>query len=168
MALGLDLRPCLRYRYDNGQIGKIQGEGYDTKMSISQELSVQFASTLDTVYLGCALPLGGVIFMVMMSRGHMGVQNALGVLFWLEKALKPWKDTTWSVPKCFPGCPVSSILYCNPVIFSLLPCEKIDLLLFIENKSSLRKESFTQGWHHDLLLPVYQWEHFLNLNNTIR
>ena len=32
--------------------------------------------------------------------------------------------------------------YCNPVVFSLLWCEKIDLLLFIENKISLRQESF--------------------------
>ena len=33
------------------RIGEIQGEGYDTKMSISQEPSVRFTSNLDSVYM---------------------------------------------------------------------------------------------------------------------
>ena len=64
-------------------------------------------------------------------------------------------DTTWSVPKCIPGCSVSCITVVTVIqwYFPSLMGET-DPLLFIENKSSLRQESFTQGCHHDLLCSV--------------
>ena len=54
---------------------------------------------------------------------------------------KTRKDTTWSVPIVFPGCPV--LHNCNPV-FSIL-CEKADSLLLHRKQEFLeRQESFAQ------------------------
>ena len=44
--------------------------------------------------------------MVMMSQGAHGSVKHIGGMFSGRKAKI---DTTWSVPKCFPGCPVSCI-----------------------------------------------------------
>ena len=48
------------------RIGEIQGEGYDTKMSISLEPSVRFTSFLDTVYLRVCPTTRWSCFCVMM------------------------------------------------------------------------------------------------------
>ena len=55
---------------------------------------------------GCALPLGGIVFMAVMSWGVHRSAKCIGGTFSGRKAKI---DTTQSVPKCFPGCPVSHI-----------------------------------------------------------
>ena len=101
---------------------------------------------------GCALPLGGVVFTAITSWGctlvckmHWG---------WFSDR-KTGKDTTWSVPIVFwSDFWMSSVLHdCNPVVFSLLPCEKIDFP-FVSQNSPVGLESFTQGCHHDVLCSV--------------
>ena len=56
--------------------------------------------------LGCALPLGGIIFAAMVSWGAYGCVKCTPGMFSGRKAKI---DTTWSVPIVFPGCPVSCI-----------------------------------------------------------
>ena len=116
---------------------KIQGEGYDTKMSISQEPSVRFASNLDTVYLRvcpttwwrrfCGDDVTGVCMGAWTHRG------------WFS-GRKTRKDTTWSVSIVFPGCPVSCI---TVIQWYSLPFHV--RTMFIENKSSLRSMSSLRG-----------------------
>ena len=84
---------------------------------------------------GCALPLGVIIFMAMMSRGAYRCMKHIQGVFLVEKQ---GKIQPGAFPEVSPGCPMSSIT----VIQYFLPFHV--RTMFIENKSSLRGTSLHQ------------------------
>ena len=88
---------------------------------------------------GYALPLGGIVFVAMMSWGCTQVHKTYWGTFSGRKAKI---DTAWSVPKCFPGCPVSCITVVTVIQWYFLPFHVRKM--FKENKSSLISSSLHQ------------------------
>ena len=79
-----------------------------TKLSISLEPSVRLIQILTQYSSGCALPLGGIIFMQMTLWGAQWcTKNGIGaprmhfMHYFSAWTLKTRKDTTWSVPIWF-------------------------------------------------------------------
>ena len=94
--------------------------------------------------LGCALPLGGIIFMAMMSQGAYGCMKHTPGMFSGRKAKI---DTTWSVPKCF-----LDVQSCITVIQWYFP--SFDGVKQCSKKTRVPSEAVvlcTNGCHHDVL-----------------
>ena len=89
---------------DNGQIGKNIRRGVLTKMAVSWEPSVQFASEFDTVYLRVCPTTRWRLFAAMTSRGAYGCAKRIPDALSGRKGRKARKDITWSVPKCVLKC----------------------------------------------------------------
>ena len=88
----------------------------------------------------------GNIFVWWCHRGVHGCMKCIRGVFWLEKALKPWKDTTWSVPKCVLKCfLVFSVQYVLTVHVNNIPPLMGETMFketqVLGSKSSLRGKS---------------------------
>ena len=126
---------------DNGQIGKNLRRGVIQKWLYLGNCQSDLLQNLTKCSWGCALPLGGIIYMAMMSWGAYWCMKHTQGVFLAEKQGK--------IQPVFPWCPVS----CITVIqwYFLLSWEK---QCSKESRVPWEAVLCTNGCHHDVLCSV--------------
>ena len=146
------------------RIGTICRRGVIQKCQYLRNCQSDLLQTWIVYAWGCALPLGCIVFAVMTSWGCTGAQNALGLLFWLEKALKPWKDTTWSDSWVFSW--MSSVQH-TVTQWYFPSFDGRNRSSIVHRKKSPWKQEFFAQWLPPWFIMKTAWHFQVDLNTTL-
>ena len=155
VVVGLDLKPCLRC-LDSlimVRLGKAREGGRIQKWLYLRNHWSNLLQTWTVYTWGYALPLGGIVFVQMISWVHTGVQNASRVFFWQKKQGRIQPEVVPIVLKCFLDiqCPV--LHHCNPLFSSIVHRKKE----FLERQELFAQLTATMMYYYVVVVVVKGW-----------